>query len=298
MASRNHDTVDPGSGRVLEDYRRYLLRERRVATLTSVTRIDVIRRFLAQRATRADLGLPGLTVGELHAFLLGESPRLAVSTMRVVVDALRSFARFLFATGVVPRDLSGAIPGAAGARYCSPPRLVDAGTVRLLLARVGVRDFAILTLVARLGLHANEIALMRLDDIDWRAGTLLVHGKGGRHERLPLPADVGKALAGYLRAGRPRSASRSVFLSAQPPVEPMSRNAVVMVPRGASARVGISVIGAHRLRHTAMNLLQAGVDVATIALWLGHSGLKAVQIYLHADLTIKGASGFSVGEFP
>lgn len=149
---------------------------------------------------------------------------------------------------------------------------------------MGLRDFAILTVMSRLGLRANEIAQMRLDDIDWRAGELLVHSKGGATDRLPLPDDVGQALVAYLRRGRPATATRVMFLRARPPLGPLSRNGVVFVPRSASARAGIAVIGAHRLRHTAATrMLQAGASLREVGQVLRHDRDQTTSLYLHLD---------------
>jgi integrase/recombinase XerD len=188
------------AGRVLSAYGDYLLVERRLAALTVVTRSDVIRRFLADRPATQDLDLAGLTVHDVHAFLLAEGSRLNVTSVGPVVDALRSFLRFLFVTGVLAHDLSGGYcrgsPPDGRHRYrgrqAPLPRSVDAATVTSLLdscdrsTAVGLRYYAILTVLIRLGLRANEVAAMRLEDFDWRAGELTVHGKGGRTDRMPL----------------------------------------------------------------------------------------------------------------
>lgn len=149
---------------------------------------------------------------------------------------------------------------------------------------MGRRDFAILTLQARLGLRANEVAALRLDDIDWRAGELTISGKGGRRERLPLPADVGAALVDYLRHGRAGSTSRAVFLRVMAPPGPMSRNAVVMVSRTASRRAGVPIVGGHRLRHTAATeMLRAGASLREVGQVLRHGSDTTTAIYAKVD---------------
>jgi site-specific recombinase XerD len=215
-----------------------------------------VRAFLAWRTAQGHGALEMLSAEELVDFAIHESGRgLRSSTMVTAVATVRGFVRYLFATGVTKRDLSEVLPSVPAVRYSGLAKAIDAATVSVLLAScdhtrgVGRRDFAILTLMLRLGLRAIEVARMILDDIDWRAGELVVHGKGGHSDRLPLPADVGEVLADYLRFGRPRTSGRAVFLSTSSPAAPMSRNAVVFVPRTASARAGIPIVAGHRLRH-------------------------------------------------
>jgi len=172
----------------------------------------------------------------------------------------------------------------------SPPRAASAPTIARLLQScdrsrpTGLRDFAVLMLMARLGLRANEIASMVLEDIDWGRGELAVHGKGGRAERLPLPADVGEALAAYLSGGRQSSAWRAVFLSAWRHGPPMSRYAVVMVPRQAARRCGLADVGGHSLRHAlASAMLAEGASMAEVAQVLRHSDQAVTATYAKVD---------------
>jgi integrase len=149
---------------------------------------------------------------------------------------------------------------------------------------LGSRDFAILTLLSRLGLRAGEVAALRLDDIDWRAGELTVRGKGARTERLPLPHDVGEALVPYLRGGRQRSSCREVFLRVPAPTGPLSTGGVCSVVHAACDRQGMPRVGAHQLRHTvATELLRAGVGLEQIAQVLRHSSVTTTAIYAKVD---------------
>lgn len=275
---------------VLADFSAYLVVQRRLARLTVVTRSDAVRRFLAWRASRGELDLAGLTVTDVHAFVLAEASRLHRGSISPVLDALRSFLRFLFATGVTAGDLSTTLPSVAAMRPPSLPRAVDAGTLSALLdscdraSQVGLRDFAILTLMFRLGLRANEIACMRLDDFDWRAGELVVHSKGGSTDRMPLPVDVGRALVVYLQHGRPASTDRAVFLRIPAPAGPLSRNGVVFVPRTASKRAGVPIVGAHRLRHTAASrMLAAGASLREVGQVLRHDRDQTTALYANVD---------------
>jgi integrase/recombinase XerD len=276
---------------LLGSYRRYLVCERRLAPSTVRGHEEVARRFLSRRVTGGTLDLDGLASSDVSAFVLAEARLRSVGSMKALVGPLRSLLRFLFLSGSVPRELTAAVPSVASARLVSLPKGVDAAMIAALLSScdkktvVGRRDLAILTMMVRLGLRAGEVAALSLDDIDWRAGELMVRGKGGRRDRLPLPADVGQALVDYLRHGRRASACRALFLRACAPDGAMSRGAVVMVPRSASSRAGLSVIvGAHRLRHTAASeMLRAGAPLSEIAQVLRHQSESTTALYAKID---------------
>jgi site-specific recombinase XerD len=139
-------------------------------------------------------------------------------------------------------------------------------------------------LLARLGLRAGEVALLSLDDIDWANGELVVHGKGGRDERLPLPHDVGVAVAGYVRRGRPRAETRAVFLRAIAPAVGLTPGGVTSVVYTASDRAGVPRVGAHRLRHgCATEMLAAGASLGEIGQILRHAAVSTTAIYAKVD---------------
>ena len=181
---------------------------------------------------------------------------------KVLVTALRSLLRFLFLQGCTTCPLAQAVPTATGWADQSLPRALGADAVTALLKScdrhtvVGMRDFAILTLLARLGLRAGEVAALTLEDIDWHHGEMVVRGKGGRQERLPLPADVGEAVVTYLRH-RPGFACRALFLKVRAPVTGLSSDGVQDVVRGSCLRAGLPPAGAHRLRHHAATAMLA-----------------------------------------
>lgn len=148
----------------------------------------------------------------------------------------------------------------------------------------GRRDYAVLITLLRLGLRAGEVAQLTLDDIDWRAAEI-VHGKGRRDDGLPLPVDVGEAVAGYLRRGRPATTRREVFLRALAPVAPLGRGGVSSIVRRACVRTGMSPIGAHRLRHTpACDMVSVGVPLSEIGQVLRHRSVSSTAIYACVDL--------------
>ena len=270
--------------RLLENYRRYLSVERRLAATTVRSRGDLARRFLD--------GLdPGrLAPSEVTAFVLRESRRYGTGSMKGLTAGLRSLLRFLYLDGALDRELTGAVPTVASWRKTALPRGVDRPTVQALLDScdratvLGARDFAILTLLSRLGLRAGEVAAIELGDIDWRAGEIVVRGKGNRRDRLPLPNDVGEAIVAYLSVARPTPTCRAVFRRGHAPEGPMTPHTVVMVPRRAAQRIGAPAVGAHRLRHAAAtDMLAGGASLSEIAQVLRHGSESTTQIYAAVD---------------
>lgn len=179
------------------------------------------------------------------------------------------------------------MPSVASRRLAGLPKGLDPDQVRRLLAscdrrtRNGRRDFAILTTLVRLGLRAGEVAQLALDDIDWRAGEVVVRGKANCIERLPLPADVGEAVAAYLRGGRPATAcGRTVFVRIKAPHRPLSACGVTQVVASAARRAGLGQIHAHRLRHTAATaMLRAGASLPEVGQLLRHRRALTTAIY-------------------
>ena len=198
-----------------------------------------VRRFLAGRG---DGELSELTPADVSHAVLDQVGTWSPASVRRFGCALRSFLRYCFLTGLVERDLSGAALPVSGRRRSLLPQGITPTQEKALLRAcdrrraTGRRDYAVIVLILRLGLRANEVATLRLDDLDWRAGQLTVHGKGNRVDQLPLPVDVGEAIAAYLCRGRPRSATaREVFLRVQPPLVGLTRVGVSVARRRGSA---------------------------------------------------------------
>lgn len=278
--------VDPSSEAMVQAFADYQRNQRGLAERTVYNSAFVVRQFLAWRAKTGGGPLSELRPEEAGDFVLHESRRLKPRGLPFIASTVRTFIRFLFVSEVTAQDLSGAVPSAKSTRFGDLPAGVDPEILRALLGscdrnkRMGQRDYAILLLMARLGLRAQEVARMRLEDLDWRAGELRVRGKGGRNDRLPLPHDVGQAVASYLRHGRPASDAREVFLHLRGERVGMSRNAVVFVSRRASRRAGIAVIGAHRLRHTTgTELLRHGASLREVGQVLRQDNATATAIY-------------------
>ena len=196
--------------------------------------------------------------------------------------------------GTYAGDLAAAVPTVANWSMTSIPRAIPADAVRRLLTSIhrrtaiGRRDYAILLVLARLGLRAGEVARLELEDIDWNAGSLSVQGKGDQRSVLPLPADVGAAIAAYLRHGRPRSSSRRVFLRTQAPLCGLRGPvAIASLVQHNLARAGIMAPtrGAHQFRHAlATKMLRHGASLAEIGQVLRHRSLETTKIYTKVDL--------------
>jgi len=239
---------------------------------------------------------PGLAAGvvigtaEVTRFCTRELPARSPSVAANLAAGLRSFLRFLHLEGIVGTPLGQAVPAVANRKGTGLPRGLAPGTVAHLLAscdrrtRLGRRDFAILLLLARLGLRAGEIAVLSLEDIDWRAGEIVVHGKAGRHDRLPLPEDVGSAIVRYLRGGRPRTEVRTVFVRAIAPIVALTPPGITWVVYSACDRAGLPKVGAHRLRHTlACDLLRSGGSLVEAGQILRHDLVATTAIYAKVD---------------
>jgi site-specific recombinase XerD len=272
--------------RCLDAFRTYLVEERGLSEGTVAADVHVARLFLATRPAE-DLGLEQLTPGEVVEFVRGQCEGRGSA---YVTAGLRAFLRFCHVTGLIVRPLVDAVPKVASSRLATLPKAVDPPIVAALLASCdrrmtyGRRDFAVLMLLARLGLRAGEVTSLRLEDIDWRAGEILIRGKGPRLERLPLPADVGEAVAAWLRRGRPRCQAREVITRVRAPHGPLTAGGVAALVHAACLRAGVDHINAHRLRHTAATeMLRAGAGLAEIGQVLRHRSLLTTAIYAKVD---------------
>jgi integrase/recombinase XerD len=284
---------EAGAGGALEqvagEYWRYLVSERALTAAVVRRYTRLAGEFLAA-CERDGRGLDGLTAAWVTEYVVAQCRGRPAGSAKLVVTALRSVLGFLFLTGRTRCQLAGAVPMVARWGAGSLPRALSPQTVAALLAScdpgtaAGRRDRAILVLLARLGLRAGEVASLELDDLDWRAGEISVHGKGSRRERLPLPADAGEALVAYLHGGRPRAGCRKVFLRLNAPAEGLTVAAVTAVVYRACARAGLPRAGAHRLRHSAASAMLAGGGTLTeIGQVLRHARLGTTAIYAKVD---------------
>jgi site-specific recombinase XerD len=276
---------------LLGRYREYLTVERGLTRSTARGYIDMVEPFLRlHQAADGTLELTALVTADITRFIVAEAPGRRVGSAKLLVTALRSLLGFLHVDGVLAYSLSAAVPSVAGSRLAGLPKGLASGQVQQLLATcdqrtaVGLRDFAMLTVLARLGLRAGEIVTLELDDVDWRSGELLVRGKGNRLERLPLPVDVGLAMVAYLQHGRPTSVCRRVFLRARAPHRALTTGGVTDIVINAARKAGLPPIGAHRLRHTmATEMLRAGAPLTEVGQVLRHRSLLSTAIYAKVD---------------
>ena len=279
------------AGALVERYSAHLLDGRGLSASSVRNYVGVARVFLSWReAAMGTLALAELDAAAVSEFVLRESRRSSVGSAKCMVTRLRALLRFLHVEGEVAWDLAGAVPSVASWRLASLVKALDARSVARLLSccdrrtRVGRRDFAIITVLSRLGLRAGEVAALRLADVDWRAGEVLIRGKGSRQERLPLPADVGEPLVGWLARGRPRCESAFLFTRVRAPHGGLSAGAVTQIVRRACQRAGLPVVGAHRLRHTAATeMLRAGGSLTEVGQVLRHRGRDVTSIYAKVD---------------
>lgn len=235
--------------------------------------------------------MEGLTEREVTAYLLAEASRgLSPGSLQVVVAELRSLLRFLYLQGMTAAPLGQGVPPAPGWKDTAVPRSMPAAEVETLLASCdrcttsGKRDFAILVLLARMGLRAGEVANLELDDFDWRAGEVVVHGKGGRCDRMPLPTDVGEAVGNYLLEARPSLDSRAAFLTLVAPSRPLKTTTIGQLVWRQCHIAGVEPVRAHRLRHAlATELLAKGVRLPEIAQVLRHRDLATTAVYAKVD---------------
>jgi site-specific recombinase XerD len=275
-------------------YEYYLREARGLARATIVNYVPFVRGFLKDCFGEEAVTLSNLRATDIVRFVRREAPRLHTKRAKLLTSALRSFLRYLSYRSETKLDLAAAVPVVANWSMSSIPRAIAADQVRQLLDSIdrrsatGRRDYAILLLLARLGLRSGEVTSLELDDIDWSAGQLSVRGKSGRRSELPLPGDVGKAIAAYLRRGRPASTSRRVFLRAKAPIRGFrGSSGVGSIVRHRLQRAGIDAptYGAHQFRHgLATGLLHQGASLAEIGELLGHHSPETTKIYIKVDL--------------
>jgi site-specific recombinase XerD len=277
---------------LLAEFSSYLAGERGLAAVTVRRYLRFARVLFAGLGITGEADLAAVTAADIAAFTVGQASRRNPADMQGLVTAVRSLLGFLHVTGRVTARLDAAVPSAPGRRAASLPRGIAPGQAAALLAScdrdsaAGRRDYAILTLLIRMGLRAGEVTRLTLDDIDWRAGEITVRGKGDDHARLPLPADVGEAVAGYLRFGRARTADRHLFVTVRAPFTGLARNTSVCgIVRQACQRAGIEPFGPHRLRHAvACDLLADGASLEEIGQLLRHRSQRATAIYAKAGI--------------
>jgi integrase/recombinase XerD len=282
-------------GRIVSEFGRYLLVDRGLSVLTRSNYLPIVRSFLAEQFDGRKVYLNALGPSDAGEFLVRHVHAVHPKRAALMVTALRGFLRWAHLKGALAADLVGTVPAVACWRFSTVPKSIPAQDVEHLLRRcrrrnseAGLRDHAVLMLMARLGFRGGEVVGLDLADFDWAAATVRVHGKGGRQDVLPLPADVGKAVARYLRHGRPACSCRRVFVRAKAPRRGFaSTGAVCTIVRRALERAGLNPPrkGGHTLRHAlACSMLRRGATLAEIGQVLRHRRADTTTIYAKVDL--------------
>ncbi|MCY0906702.1 tyrosine-type recombinase/integrase [Arthrobacter sp. H14-L1] len=273
---------------VLGQFDRYLVEERGLTAKT----VEHYRRtasLLMDWLTAHSSSVGAMSGAEVISFTTELNEVLEVKSAKYAVTGLRSFLGWAFMDGLCARTLAGVVPSVAG-HGSNIPQGLGVAEMEALLAScdrdtsIGLRDYAILVVMSRLGLRANEVASLTLKDIDWRAGDMVLKGKGRCREKLPLPSDVGTALAEYLRRDRPDCAGESLFLRVHAPVGALKSSGVSEVVLAASRRAGLEGVHAHQLRHTAATqLLRSGGSLTDVGQVLRHRSLSTTSQYAKVD---------------
>ena len=277
---------------VLVEYARWLDRQRGLASMTVDNYCWNARLFLRALPEPMQMSVGLVDAGTVTAFMVEFCRGRNTNSAKSMARSVRSFLRFAHATGQTSTALWGAVPASSGWHLASLPKAVPSADLerlltvaaRLRFTKAGRRDYAILLVLARLGLRRGEVAGLRLDDIDWRSGEVTVTGKGDRVERLPLPVEPGQAIVAWLTGGRPECDTRSVFTTLRPPGRPLSAGAVGHVVGTACQRAGLARIGAHQLRHAlATAMLRAGASLPEVGQVLRHRSVRSTAIYAKVD---------------
>jgi len=287
--------ADNARSRITSEFRRYLLQECGRSPATLLNYVPVIEEFLSERFHDRTPNLAMLRAADVTGFVMRHARHLSPVRAKLMATALRSFFRYLRHRGAIATDLAGCVPTVPNWSLSTLPRFLPAATVERILERcdrktpVGRRNHAILLLLARLGVRAGEVVGLSLDDIDWSTAQITIRGKGGKSAQLPLAADVGAALAAYLRHDRPQSATRSVFLRHRAPLVGFGNSSTISsLVRRALKHAGVESVhtGAHVLRHSlATSLLQQGGSLDEIGELLRHQSPNTTTIYAKVDVT-------------
>jgi integrase/recombinase XerD len=288
-------------GKLMQNYESFLSSERALSSSTLLNYLPTVRRFLMERFKGQIPSVERIQPTDLHRFILREGQRLSRRRTQLTITALRSFLRFLLQRGAIKTDLAASLPAVANWRLWHLPKSIPPDQVKRLLdccnrmTPAGKRDYAILLLLARLGLRGGEVRHLTLGDLDWERGEITVCGKSQRRERLPLPKDVGKAVADYLRYARPICSTRVLFVRRHAPLRGLGNSGVSCVVARALKRAGLNpdLKGAHLLRHSlATSMLRRGATLGEIGQLLRHAHPITTQIYAKVD--IKALRGISL----
>ena len=288
------ETECSAAAQVTDRFARYLREERSLSEATVVNYCPEVTRFISGRFGTGSIDLTKLCVADLHAFVSRHARNYSARRVQLMLTVLRSFLRFLFLHGEIPSRLDYHVPTAPSWKKTDPPRWLSAEDIERVIAScdrhsdIGQRDYAILVLLARLGLRAGEVVSLELEDIRWETGAISVCGKGQHRKRFPLPDDVGEALAAYLKNVRRRGDSRRVFLRAKAPYRGLGSSSTLdTIVRNALSRAGLDppLKGAHLFRHSlATKMLRHGATLTEIGQILHHANPDTTSIYAKVDI--------------
>jgi site-specific recombinase XerD len=278
----------------VQEYRQYLVQQRGLSLASLPNYLLFVEQFLSERFAGTDVSFSNLGAVDITAFVKSHAAKLSSGRARLLVTALRAFLRYLVHRGNIKVDLAPCVLPVACWSFSQMPKFLPPGTVQQVLAQhdrktpIGRRNYAILLLLARLGLRAGEVVTLNLEDLDWENGIIRIRRKGSRWSQLPLPADVGSAIAEYLRADRPYSSSRRVFLRHRAPIRGFAHTITVCsIVRRALIRADVHSgrTGAHVFRHTlAVDLLRNGATLGEIGDVLGHRSPNTTALYAKVDV--------------
>ena len=282
--------------RIVDEFGAYLQTERGL-TLKSVIRYrPVVCRFVHELCPTGEADIGKLRPQDVVRYIERHAKDGSPRTGQAMCTAVRVFLRYLHHRGMIALPMTGCVPSVRRWKLASLPAHLPPRQVREAIDScdrrtvIGRRDYAILMLLAKLGLRADEVATLTLDDIDWRAGEMLVHAKGRQRTRMPMPPDVGAAIAAYLREGRPSSSCRRLFLRTFAPYTGFASGcAITMIAKAALDRAGVEGCahrGAHVFRHSlATELLRSGATLSEIGQLLRHANHDTTRIYAKVDIS-------------
>ena len=280
---------------IFEAFSHYLREERGLATKSIVRHLPFIRLFLREVCPGGVSDLGKISQADVTRYIERHARDWSAGSGKAMCWALRSFLRYLHHKGLNPLALADCVPSIRRWKLANLPTYLSAAQVQTVLdgcdraTALGRRDYAILMILAKLGMRAGEVASLTLDDVDWRSGEMLIRAKGRQQAKMPIPPDVGAAVVVYLRDGRPKSSCRRLFLRTPAPhVGFASGCAITMIAKAALDRAGIHGYahhGAHLFRHSlATELLRSGATLSQIGQLLRHKSHDTTRIYAKVDI--------------
>lgn len=279
---------------VIDSFHQYLLDEKGLSNKTFVQYAPTIETFLTRCFGNKKIKLSALTGQDVIDFVQHQATHLGIARMKVTTNALRSFFRYAVYHDNIRGSMVDSVPTVASWSMTDIPKAISQEQIQAVLAScdrdtpIGKRDYAILMLLAHLGLRSGEIVSLTLDSIDWDLGSINVAGKCGRNTSLPLPEGAGKAIVDYLQNGRPASHDRALFLRALAPIRCLGAPQTIgTIVYAAVKRAGIDTPtrGSHQFRHAlASNMLRQGANLTEIGSVLRHQHSKTTNIYAKVDL--------------